>query len=60
MQRYARDPYAVFDLYLARSAGRIHPFVQLTNLTSTSYQEIFGVAMPGRGIVGGVELTVFR
>jgi iron complex outermembrane receptor protein len=60
VQRYARDVYAVADVYLARSAGRVHPFIQLTNLSGTTYQEIFGVAMPGRGIVGGVELSVWR
>jgi iron complex outermembrane receptor protein len=55
VQRYAREVYGVADVYLARSAGRVHPFVQLTNLTGTTYQEIFGVAMPGRGIVVGFE-----
>jgi hypothetical protein len=32
----------------------------LTNLTDTLYQEIFGVAMPGRGVMGGIEMVVFR
>ncbi len=54
-----RDAYAVWDLYAARSKGRIHPFVQLTNLTDTSYQEILGVAMPGREVVVGIEVTAF-
>jgi iron complex outermembrane receptor protein len=49
----------VWDAYLARSRGRIHPFVQLTNLTNTRYEEIFGVAMPGRGVVVGVDVVVF-
>jgi iron complex outermembrane receptor protein len=60
VQRYARDPYAVFDLYFARSNGRVHPFVQFTNLTGTSYQEIPGVAMPGRGVIGGIEISIFQ
>jgi len=55
-QRYARDPYAVWDLFLAYSEGRWHPFFQLTNLTATRYEEIKGLAMPGRGIVFGVEV----
>ena len=59
MVRQARDPYAVWDLYAARATGRIHPFVQLANVTGTTYQEILGVAMPGRTVVGGVEL-LFR
>ncbi len=55
LQRYGRDPYALWDLFLARSRGRWRPFLQLTNLTATAYEEIPGVAMPGRAIFGGVE-----
>jgi iron complex outermembrane receptor protein len=55
-ERYQRDPYAVWDLYAARSRGRLRPFLQLTNLTATVYEEILGVPMPGRGILGGVEI----
>jgi iron complex outermembrane receptor protein len=58
LDRRARDPYAVWDLYAARSRGRVHPFFQVSNVTATSYQEILGVAMPGRTIVGGLELVV--
>jgi hypothetical protein len=32
--------------------------VQVSNLTNTAYQSIPGVAMPGRTIVGGVELVI--
>jgi len=60
VQRYARNVYGVADVYFARSRGRVHPFVHLTNLTDTRYQEIFGVAMPGRGVSAGVEIVVFR
>jgi iron complex outermembrane receptor protein len=57
VQRYARDPYAVVDIYAARTRGRWRPFAHLTNLADTVYQEIFGVAMPGRAAVVGVELA---
>ncbi|MEZ5401821.1 MAG: TonB-dependent receptor [Bryobacteraceae bacterium] len=60
VERIARDPYAVVDLYAARARGRVHPFVQLTNLTDSVYQEIFGVAMPGRAAMAGVELVLSR
>ncbi len=56
VQRIARSPYAVWDLYAAGVRGRVHPFVQFTNLTSTVYQEITGVRMPPMGVVGGVEI----
>ena len=58
LDRRARDPYALWDVYAASSRGRVHPFLQLSNVTGTSYQEILGVAMPGRTIIGGVELLV--
>jgi hypothetical protein len=29
--------------------------VQIANLTATSYQEILGVQMPGRTVLGGIE-----
>jgi hypothetical protein len=32
--------------------------VQLSNLTNTSYEEIQGIAMPGRTVIGGVELVL--
>jgi iron complex outermembrane receptor protein len=59
LKRFGREPYAVWDLYVARVKGRIHPFVQLSNLTAASYQEILGVAMPGREVMVGVEMAVF-
>jgi iron complex outermembrane receptor protein len=60
LQRFARDPYAVWDVYAASTRGRVRPFVQLTNLTAARYEEIPRVAMPGRAVVGGIELIVFE
>jgi iron complex outermembrane receptor protein len=59
VQRLQRDPYALWDVYLAHSEGRVRPFLQFTNLTNTVYEEIQGVGMPKRGVVGGVEIAVF-
>jgi iron complex outermembrane receptor protein len=58
LERRARDPYALWDVYGAFTRGRVHPFLQVTNVTATRYQEILGVAMPGRTVIGGVELVV--
>jgi iron complex outermembrane receptor protein len=60
LDRRARDPYALWDVYAARTAGKLHPFVQVSNLTATSYQEIQGVQMPGRTVIGGMELVLNR
>ncbi len=58
VQRYQRDAYPLWELSIARDTGRIRPYLQLTNLSDTSYQEIEGVAMPGRAIIGGLELVL--
>jgi iron complex outermembrane receptor protein len=58
LNRRARAPYALWDLDLARSRGKIHPFLRVTNLTSTTYQEIQGVPMPGREAMIGAEFSV--
>ncbi len=59
-KRYARDPYTVWDFYIASTRGRIHPFAQFTNLTNARYEEVLGVAVPGRGFLFGVELVAWR
>jgi iron complex outermembrane receptor protein len=55
LNRRGRDPYALWDFYAAYSHGKVHPFFQVSNITQTSYQEIQGVQMPGRTVIGGVE-----
>ncbi len=60
LNRRGLSPYALWDVYAAYAAGVVHPFLQVSNLTNTSYQEILGVPMPGRTVVGGVELLVRR
>ena len=60
LKRRDRDPYALWDLYAGYSRGQVHPFVQISNVTATSYQEIQGVQMPGRTVIGGVEWVMAR
>jgi iron complex outermembrane receptor protein len=55
LSRFARHPYALWDIYLADTKGHFTPFVQFTNVTNTHYEEIEGVAMPGRAAVIGAE-----
>jgi iron complex outermembrane recepter protein len=59
VDRVARDPYAIWDASAGYGAGRIRPFIQLTNITRTVYQDIPLVDMPKFGIVGGLELYIF-
>jgi iron complex outermembrane receptor protein len=58
VNRVARPPYALLDAYAAYSLGRVHPFLQLTNLANADYQEIPGIYMPSRGILGGLEFVI--
>ena len=50
----------MWDESLIRETGRIHPYLQITNLSNTGYEEIVGVRMPGRSFVGGIEFTLSR
>jgi iron complex outermembrane receptor protein len=59
VQRFSRDAYALWDIYGASTRGRFRPFVQVTNLTGTNYEEIPGVVMPGRAFLAGIEVVVF-
>ena len=63
-ERYEQTPYPVWDLSIAHDAGtggwsRFRPYVRLANLSNTGYQEIQGVAMPGRSVSGGVSIRLF-
>jgi outer membrane receptor protein involved in Fe transport len=58
VQRFGHDVYPVWDVSISRSRGHVRPFLQLSNLSNTGYEEIPGVRMPGRGIMGGVELWI--
>jgi outer membrane cobalamin receptor len=53
-------PYAVWDVSAVREVGRFRPYLQMTNLANTGYQEIANVRMQGRGFVGGVEFVLSR
>jgi vitamin B12 transporter len=57
VQRFEKSPYAVWDVSIARQLGRFRPYLQMTNLTNTGYEEIVNVRMPPRGFVGGFEIV---
>jgi iron complex outermembrane receptor protein len=50
------NPYPVWNAALTHDAGKLRPYLRLGNLSNTGYEEINGVAMPGRSITGGVAL----
>jgi iron complex outermembrane receptor protein len=59
-ERHHVTPYPVWDLSLSRPTGRLHPYLQLTNLSNTGYQEITGVPMPSRALTGGVDFVLSK
>ncbi|MGH9562418.1 MAG: TonB-dependent receptor plug domain-containing protein, partial [Terracidiphilus sp.] len=59
-QRYQQTVYPVWGATITHDAGRVRPYVRATNLSNTGYQEITGVNMPPRTIMGGVALVLGR
>ena len=56
--RYQRDPYALWDVSLARQFNHVAAHLALANITNTDYQEIPGVVMPGRSVIFGLEFAL--
>jgi iron complex outermembrane receptor protein len=59
-QRYGQTAYPVWNAALIHGSGKMRPYLRLANLANTGYQEISGVAMPGRSICAGIELRLGR
>jgi iron complex outermembrane receptor protein len=57
LERRDRSPYGIWDTSLAWTRGPVRPYFQASNLANTRYQEIPGVAMPGRAFLGGLEFV---
>lgn len=55
-QRFNHTAYPVWDVSLVHEQGRFQPFVQMTNLSNTGYEEIQNVPMPGRAFIGGIKI----
>ncbi len=58
-QRFQRASYMLWDVSVAHHGRRLRPFLQVSNLTNGAYEEIPGVPMPGRSLLGGLELVVW-
>jgi iron complex outermembrane receptor protein len=57
---FGRGVAPVWDASAVYDRGRAQPYVQMTNLSNTGYQEIVGVQMQGRAFVGGVQVVLGR
>jgi iron complex outermembrane recepter protein len=58
--RFGRDPYGIWDASVGRQFRNVAAHLGLSNLTSTQYQEIEGVVMPGRSVVFGIEFSMAK
>jgi iron complex outermembrane receptor protein len=56
-QRYQQTVYPVWNVSLTHDSGRLRPYLRLTNFSNTGYQEIAGIPVPPRAIVGGVAFV---
>jgi iron complex outermembrane receptor protein len=59
-ERYQQTIYPVWNATVTHDTGKLRPYLRLTNLSNTGYQEITGVNMPPRTIMGGVALQLGR
>ena len=59
-QRYQQTVYPVWNATLTRDDWKVRPYLRLMNASNTGYQEITGVNMPPRTIMGGIAVQVVR
>jgi outer membrane cobalamin receptor len=59
-QRYQQSVYPVWNVWITHATGRVQPYLRLTNLSNTGYEEIEGVQMPPREIAGGIAVQFGR
>ncbi|MGA2908493.1 MAG: TonB-dependent receptor [Terracidiphilus sp.] len=59
-QRYQQTVYPVWNTTLTRDTWKVRPYLRLMNASNTGYQEIMGVNMPPRTIMGGIAVQVGR
>jgi iron complex outermembrane receptor protein len=59
-ERYQQAVYPVWNATLTRDAWKVRPYLRIMNASNTGYQEITGVNMPPRTIMGGVAVQVGR
>ena len=57
VQKTTRSPYTLWDVGFARRTGHVRPYLRVLNLSNTTYEEIPGVPLQGRTIMGGAEFN---
>ena len=60
VQRVGHTAYPLWSAAVARSGGRVQPYLRFENLSNTGYEELPGVPMAGRSVTGGITFTWAR
>jgi vitamin B12 transporter len=60
VNRIDRGVSPVWDASFVYEGRRVQPYLQLTNISNTGYQEILGVPMPGRAFAAGLQIVLQR
>jgi hypothetical protein len=55
VDRYASDPYGLWDAAVAREFSHVAAHLELSNITDTHYEDIPGVIMPGQSVIFGLD-----
>jgi outer membrane receptor protein involved in Fe transport len=55
VDRYSRDPYALWDAAVARDFNHFSAHLALQNISNTQYADIPGIVMPGRNVLVGLD-----
>jgi iron complex outermembrane receptor protein len=57
VQQTGRTAYPLWTLALTRTGGLFRPYLRAENLANVAYQELAGVPLPGRTLMGGITLS---
>jgi iron complex outermembrane receptor protein len=57
-QRYQQTAYPVWNAALTGHLKEWRPYLRVSNASNTGYEEISGVAMPGRSVVAGIAFSL--
>jgi iron complex outermembrane receptor protein len=58
--RYNQGAYPLAEFSATRAFGVFSPYLKVTNVSNTGYEEVDGVRMPGRTCIAGMELRLTR
>ncbi len=60
VQQTQHTAYPLWTLALTRNRGFVRPYFRASDLANVSYQELPGVPLPGRILMGGIVLSWLR